>query len=155
VPLDKAGDLKQFEAWKTLINFQSDLAFQKAPPPGWLYPGLDFIGSITSIITNLQNDVYTSEYDAQLELYNLITAAYDFHLVYRADILSVFTWERAGSLISVSTDGTSLPNIYDASDIVSLAQINGTMFKTSPVVQINDTQVLVHCSRLPELTVSQ
>ena len=133
--------MKQFEAWKTLINFQSDLAYQKAPTPGWLYPGLDFIGSLESIITNLQNGVYTSEYDAQLELYNLVTAAYDFHLVYRADILSVFSWERASGLVSVSVDGTSLPNVYDSEDLFALAKVNGTMYKTSPVVQINDTQV--------------
>ena len=141
MPLDKAGDLKQFEAWKTLINFQSTVAYQKKPTPGWLYPGLDFVGSLESIITNLQNDVYTSEYDAQLELYNLVVAAYDFHLVYRADILSVFNWERAAGLVSVSVDGTSLPNVYDPLDLAALAKVNGTMYKTSPVVQINDTQV--------------
>lgn len=124
---------------KTLINFQSDLAYQKKPTPGWLYPGLDFVGSLESIITNLQNGVYASEYEAQVEFNSLVTAAYDFHLVYHADILYVFNWIRTDNLISVSTDGTSLPNVYDAIDIDALAKINGTMYQASPVVQINDT----------------
>lgn len=135
----KAGDLSQLEGMKTLVNFQSDLVYLKSPPPGFLYPGVDILGSLDAMISKLQSGGYSSEYDVQLDLYNLITSAYDFHLVYQSDIMEIFAWLRPVDLVSVSVDGTSLPNIYNALDVGALAGSNGTSYKPSPVVQINNT----------------
>lgn len=144
MPLDKAGDLEQLKGMKTLINFQSDLVYLKEPTSGYLYPGVDFVSSLDNIISNLENDQYANEYDLQFDFWSLVTSAYDFHLVYRPDILSVFTWRREAYLVSVSTDGTSLPNVYDSIDLYALDKVNGTSYKASPVVQINNTQVSKH-----------
>lgn len=131
--------MEQLNGMKTLLNFQSDLVYIKNPPPGWIYRGADLEGSLDGIISNVQNDAYDSEYDVQLDLYDLLTSAYDFHLIYVADIMNVFNWWRTSYLVSVSVDGTSLPNVYDSADLAALAGINGSSYKPSPIVQINDT----------------
>ena len=122
-----------------MINFQSDLVYLKDPPSGFLYPGVNLVGSIDHIISKVQSGSYDSEYDVQLDLYDVLTSAYDFHLIYKPDILSVFSWSRESYLISVSTDGVSLPNVYDNMDLFALAGLNSSTYKPSPVVKINNT----------------
>ena len=111
VPLDRTGGLKQLEGLKTLINFQSDLSYLKDPPSGWLYPGVDVHASLNGMTEKLQNGGYNGEYSFQLEIFDLITSIYDFHAVYRPDILNVLPWFRNASLVSVSVDGSSLPQV--------------------------------------------
>ena len=65
----------------------------------------------------------------------------DFHLLYIPDILDVFGWQRSTSLLSMSRDGSALPDIYGAFDLVALVRGNETDYKPSPVVSINGTDV--------------
>ena len=112
VPVDTAGDTKLLKGLKTMINFQSDLSYIADPPPGWLYPAVDIPGVLDSILSKFQSGGYSCEYDLQLDISNLITSAYDFHLTYSVDIINnVFGWTRSASLVSVSKDGTSLPDV--------------------------------------------
>ena len=135
----KAGDLQQLNGYKTLVNFDSDLVYLKDPPPGWLYPGVDFMSSLDGIISNVQKDAYASEYDVQFDLWSLIISAYDFHVTFNSDILNVFSWARTVDLISVATDPNSLPSAYVASDIFVLSGLNSSSYTPSPVVSINNT----------------
>ena len=95
------------------------------------------------MIVKLRSGGYKSEYDVQFEIWELLASAHDFHLVYIPDILeNVFSWVRPVNIISVSLDGTSLPEVYDVSDVIALnGGLNGTTYKPSPVVKINDTDV--------------
>ena len=139
VPLAKSSDLLQLNGYKTLANFQSDLAYLKDPPPGWLYSGVDLMSSLDGIISNVQKDAYDNEYDVQFDLWSLITSVHDFHLTFNSDILNVFSWWRAAYLVSLATNANSLPNVYDISDIYVLAGLNSSSYKPSPVVSINNT----------------
>lgn len=86
VPLDKQGDLLQIKGLKTMLVMQSDLNYLKDPPPGYLYPGVDIMGSLDKIAAALEADEYDNEYDLQADILALIYSAYDFHLTYNADM---------------------------------------------------------------------
>jgi hypothetical protein len=123
--VDTAGDIKLLQSLKTMINFQSDLSYIADPPPGWLYPPVDVPGVLDSILSKLQGGEYSCEYDLQMDVYDLITSVYDFHLTYEIDILyNVFIWVRSASLVSVSKDGTSLPDVRCSMLRVSLTELN-------------------------------
>ena len=64
----------------------------------------------------------------------------DFHCYIRPDIVKLFYFERAESLISVASDPTSLPDVYVESDKFVLGgQSSG--YEPSPVVKINGVEV--------------
>lgn len=95
-----------------MLKFQSDLVYIKDPPPGFLYPGVDVLGVLDSIISKLKGDGYSNEWEFHVEVWELITSAYDFHMTYTPDILTkVAFWTRGAQLVSVSLDGSSLPNV--------------------------------------------
>lgn len=79
----------------------------------YLYAGVDVIGSLDEISSKLQAGGYGSDYDVQLDLYKLVSSTYDFHFNWVPDLVGAFAWNRQGALISVSSDGLSLPDIYD------------------------------------------
>jgi hypothetical protein len=154
VPLDKEGNLLQLAGLKSLVEFQSDLSYLKDPPPGYLYPGVDILAELDTIGERLQSDNYTSEYEYQLELHNIIAAAHDGHFKYIPDILQVFTFARLASenitgdapwetfkLLSVSDDGVQLPLVYGYSDRFTLANPAASHYKPSPIVTINGEDV--------------
>ena len=154
VPLDKEGNLLQLAGLKSMVEFQSDLSYLKDPPPGYLYPGVDILGELDAIGERLKSDKYTSEYEYQLELHNIIAAAHDGHLAYLPDILSVFQYARLVSenarsdgspdyflLFSVSDDGVQLPSIYDSSDCFALVNPTTYNYKPSPIIKINGANV--------------
>ena len=65
---------------------------------------------------------------------------YDFHFYVRQDILTVFYYLRAESLISVAKTPTSLPSVYGDRDRFALAG-NSSDYQPSPVVKINGVDV--------------
>jgi hypothetical protein len=135
-----------------LLGYQSDLSYLIKPTGGYLYPAVDIVGGLDAIQSNLQGGTYTTEYDFQLDIYKLIASAYDGHFAYTPDILGVFFFLRlfteslAGGtpalyqIISVSTDGVSLPNVYSALDALTLAGQGGG-YTPSPITQINGEDV--------------
>ncbi|KAK5169798.1 uncharacterized protein LTR77_005776 [Saxophila tyrrhenica] len=118
VPLDTEGAASQLSGLKTLLNFHSDLVYLSKPPAGWLYNRVDLLASLEAMSANVYSGGYENEYALQLDIYNLMTSAYDFHLIYILDILNVFRWFRNAFLVSVSTDGSKLPNhVFHSSNV--------------------------------------
>jgi len=129
------------------------LSYLIKPPTGYLYPAVDIMGGLDKITENLDGGVYSNEYDYQLDIYTLIAAAYDGHFAYTPDIIGVFYFTRlfseslaSGSpdfytIISVSEDGTSLPDVYSVLDGEALVSPNSARYTPSPITQINGDDV--------------
>lgn len=77
--------------------------------------------NLATIRTKLENDSYAGEYEFQAELYNTVFGpAHDGHFVYYPDLLTlVFDWNRPLSLVSISEDQSSLPEIKVYEDVIS------------------------------------
>jgi hypothetical protein len=90
-----------------------DSAYLKNPPPTYFYPPLDIFGKLASVKTNLQNNVYANEYTFQEDLYQVFAPAHDGHYILYPDALTkAFEWGRQRSLVSISSDGKQIPQIY-------------------------------------------
>lgn len=77
--------------------------------------------NLASIRSKIESDSYSSEYEFQQELYNTVFGpAHDGHFVYYPDLLTlVFDWNRPLSLVSISEDQSSLPEIKIYEDVIS------------------------------------
>ncbi|KAK4890915.1 hypothetical protein LTR27_010488 [Elasticomyces elasticus] len=139
VPVDVDGDIQEIQGLKVLVQFQSDLAYLKDPPPGYLYPGVDILGGLDAILADIQAGAYKSDYDVQLDLYKLVNSAYNFHFGWIPDLLHIFQWTRDGRLISLSSDGVSLPEVYDYEDLHAFGPSNfsSSSYTPSAITLIN------------------
>ncbi|EGP90147.1 uncharacterized protein MYCGRDRAFT_108321, partial [Zymoseptoria tritici IPO323] len=148
VPLRSTKVLQsQLAGLRTFIEFQGDLDYLNARDiAARLYPPIDLLGGLTILEDRLNNtDFYDNEYDFQLDVARLFASAYDGHLVYIPDIVGVFGFRRAQNgvpfnLISVSSDGSEMPEIFAARDAAALSAGGGSS-DPSTISQINGGNV--------------
>ena len=142
VPLDKTGNMQLIDDLKLYVEWQSNVAFLKNPPPEYTESPIDLMGEMDSMKRQLASDGFASEYDFQLELNKLFTRAYDNHLAWQPDILAgVIQFQRPSGteLVSVSSDGNKLPQVFTYRDIQLLK--TDSSFKPSPIRTINGVGV--------------
>ncbi len=114
VPNEPAPALQILQAIAPFVEFQSTLAYLKNPPPGYLFPPVDVVGGLAKIATNVAAGAYISEYDFQTDIQALLISAKDDHLSFDGDATSVFSFTRAINLVSVSVDGSQIPQVFAA-----------------------------------------
>lgn len=138
VPLDKEGNVKLIDDLKVMVKWQSNVAYLKNPPKEYTEEPVDIIGELDTMQKQVAAGNFKTEYDFQLKMLNLFTKAYDNHFAYQPDILaSAMQFQRptGSELVSVSSDGVALPEIYTYRDVVKAN--NDSSFKPSPVKMIN------------------
>lgn len=82
-------------------------------------PSTDLLGGIDSIMEKAKNDRYSSQFEMDLEVSNLIRSAYDGHLAFQSCSQAIFNYEIDMPLVSISTDGLELPEVYTLSTCCS------------------------------------
>jgi hypothetical protein len=113
VPVAMEKDLAFTEWLSTYIQVQSTITILPNPPEGHLYPGVDIIGGLMQISTNLRQDVYKSQYDFILDIHRVINVKpRDGHLRYILPLLQLAQFESPVQYISVSDNNLNLPNVY-------------------------------------------
>lgn len=78
-------------------------------------PSTDLLGGIASILDKVNNNAYSSQFEMDLEVSHLIKSAHDGHLIFQLCSQSIFSYEIDMPLVSISTDGLSLPEVYTLS----------------------------------------
>ncbi|KUJ19611.1 uncharacterized protein LY89DRAFT_780523 [Mollisia scopiformis] len=135
VPLHSEEALAVSGALLPYVEFQSDLSFKKAPPSGFPYSAVDLVGSVTRIVNNLKNNSYPNEYAWQMDMFKTFMSAKDGHFRFAGDLISrPIRFTRNVSLVSVSMDGTSLPQIYVTDEIL---RMTANSSKPSAITTIN------------------
>lgn len=99
---------------KAFAGWQSTLAWLKDPPAGYMLPSVDILGGLANISEQTAARTCTSEYNFQLSIIELISAAHDGHFAYRPDIFKAFIFRNSlvKDLVSVSQDRKEPPKIY-------------------------------------------
>ena len=143
VPLDKEGNIKLIDELKVMTKWQSNIAYLKDPPMTYTEKPIDIMGQLDSMQSKLSANGYKTEYEFQLEMMMLFQRAYDNHFAYQPDILaSVMQFQRppGSELVSVSSDGQALPEVFSYRDVVKAN--TGASFTPSAIKKINgmDTQ---------------
>ena len=83
------------------VQFQTTLAYLKEGNDN--NAAVDILGGLTEIASNITQDLFSSEYDVQLSITNLIRSAHDFHFYWSSDIDSIFNFHRpAADLVSLA-----------------------------------------------------
>ncbi|KAI1801423.1 hypothetical protein F4811DRAFT_563966 [Daldinia bambusicola] len=120
------------QSLKAFVEWQSTLAWLKDPPKSYGFPAVDVQGNLDKILDTATRGGYESEYDFQVAIVQTINAAHDGHFFYIPDVFTAFTFENrlAQDIVSVSTDGVSLPKLYrlsalESGSAVPIAEING------------------------------
>ncbi|KAJ5887479.1 Interphotoreceptor retinol-binding [Penicillium taxi] len=121
---------------RKILEFQSTVDILKDPPSGYKMPSTDLLGGIESIINKANSNGYSSQFEMDLDVYHLANSAYDGHLAFGLCSQSIFTYNIDLPLVSISTDGLSLPQVYTlndakaqeagSTDVSSIKTINGT-----------------------------
>ncbi|KAI0193467.1 hypothetical protein F4808DRAFT_358880 [Astrocystis sublimbata] len=129
IPLYKEKALQFIDEVRPYLEWQSDTAYKKNPPPGYPYEAYDLFAELDRVREGLQNDVYNNEYEWQSDLYqSVVCKGHDGHFDFYTDVLSSsIEFVRPVALISVSEDGVSLPAIKVYEDVVgsTVEKING------------------------------
>ena len=117
VPINQEEDGALMEELGLYLDWQSTLAYLINPPAGYTGDRVNIRDNFQSIYQKLGEGQYPDEYHFQLDLSLALTLAYDFHLQWTPDILAVFSFMRGTgedfSLVSISSDGQALPELYN------------------------------------------
>jgi hypothetical protein len=95
----------------TIIQFQSTLSYLKSPPSGYVYPPVDLVGGLDTILNNVNSNGYSNEYDFEVDIHNLMTNARDGHLFIVPVLVGAFVIMRE-PLVSISDNGINLPKVF-------------------------------------------
>ncbi|KAI4959566.1 hypothetical protein J4E86_003288 [Alternaria arbusti] len=138
VPLDTEGNVRLIDDLKLMVKWQSNIAYLKNPPKGYTEEPLDIMGELDTMQKQVADGTFKNEYEFQLKMLNTFTKAYDNHFAYQPDILaSAMQFQRppGSELVSVSSDGTALPEIFTYRDVIKAN--TDSSFKPSSIKVIN------------------
>ena len=105
--------------------------------------GVDLYGELEQIASNVATGFYPNEYSFGLAVRDVFTRAHDGHFGFTPDIIAkAFDFGRSFSVVSVSIDGISEPEVYVTSDILryygqTQSSSNSTLKPPSPIVAID------------------
>nr|POE93302.1 mannosyl-oligosaccharide alpha-1,2-mannosidase 1b [Quercus suber] len=142
IPFDSSAAVALLDSIRPYLDWQTTFSYVKDPPAEYaekVQPPYDFHANYERIYDNAKNDKYSSEYEFGLEVYECFSFPHDGHLaLYPDSVTKIFSFGRTTPLVSVSVDGTSIPEVFVYSDILEASYGNGsTGFIPSPLTMIN------------------
>ncbi|CEJ82043.1 hypothetical protein VHEMI02135 [[Torrubiella] hemipterigena] len=134
VPIRRQDALNLLDSISPYLDWQSDPDFKADPPADYTFPAHDIYANLRRVRDNVANNRYTNEYDFQADLVaNVFNPGHDGHMALYPDALARATrFGRRSGLVSLSSDGTAIPEIKFKADVASqgdaaltVTQING------------------------------
>ncbi|KAF3920689.1 hypothetical protein ABW21_db0208654 [Orbilia brochopaga] len=146
VPINRKIALDQLSGMERYVQFQTTLAFLKNPPKedSFQAPGpLDLIAQIKELAHKVRAKEITKEYDFELQLRLIFANANDGHLTGALGGLFAIQFMSPFDIVSVSKDGVSFPEIYQAT------VANGQLEPVGPaIVEIDGQQVTDYLNKI-------
>ena len=106
-------DATELVNWaKDYYVFVSTQGWLQDPPASWQWPGFDFLGGLNDLTTAVNANSFTSQLQLDLALINLTRSTHDFHNKLISGTLTMFRFQTNFSVVSLSLDGASLPQIF-------------------------------------------
>lgn len=114
VPIVQKDATDLLDGWAAFLEWQSDPTYKANPPDGYLLPGIDYFQAIANLRDQVTSGNITGELDFQEGIRDILYGANDGHLAFMTDFNAAVYWQRSVSLLSVSTDGSSIPEVWAA-----------------------------------------
>lgn len=114
VPFDAAVASRYLDYWNDTLKFQTSVSYLKNPPSGYQQPGVDLYDGMSRLQAAIDAGKFANQYEFEVALQLLLTAAHDSHLYLYGGALAVFTFASPFDIVSVSIDGIQPPKVYIA-----------------------------------------
>nr|POE48096.1 peptidase s41 family protein ustp [Quercus suber] len=142
IPFNSSAAVAFLDALRPYVDWQTTITYLKDPPAEYvekIQPPYDFYANYERIYENAINNAYSSEYEFGYEAYEAFLFAHDGHFVlYPDSVNEIFSFGRPTPLVSVSVDGTSIPEVFVYSDVLEASFGNGSAgFTPSQLVMID------------------
>ncbi|RMZ68665.1 peptidase s41 family [Pyrenophora seminiperda CCB06] len=141
VPFNQTAALALVDGVVPYFKFQSNTVWLADPPAEYaekVQPATNIWDGLKRIREKVVAGDYDNEYEFGFELYRLLQMSHDGHFIFVPDIIgTVFTFARPLPIVSVSSDGQKLPDVYAYPDVLSELSGNAT-FTPSPITHIDD-----------------
>lgn len=98
--------------YRKYVQFESDIEILKNPPSSYQMPPTDLLGGLDKIERKAAAGEYKSQYEFDTDLKALSLSTYQSHFTLTLCSMSLFIFENSVPLVSISSDGTSLPEVY-------------------------------------------
>lgn len=117
VPFKKDEALRLLDGLSAFWQWHSTVDYLVDPPEGYQMPGTDIFARLAHIRDKAAAEKYQNEYAFQWEVRDLAVSVHDGHFNLELDALRIFTFRREhiGPIVSVSSDGEKMPEIYSLS----------------------------------------
>ncbi|KAL9105640.1 MAG: hypothetical protein Q9227_009219 [Pyrenula ochraceoflavens] len=104
------------------IEWQSTISYLRDPPSGYTLPAYDIEAQFAAIRSKVSSRSYPGEIAFENDLFDFFQGAHDGHFRFLPDgISTAIRWNRNAAVISISLNGTDIPQIYELNDVMSLA----------------------------------
>lgn len=114
VPFNAAVASWYLDYWNDTLKFQSSVSYLRNPPAGYQQPGVDLFDGMSRLQAAVDDGKFANQYEFEVALQPLLTAAHDSHLFLEGGALAVFTFASPFDIVSVSVDGIQPPKVYIA-----------------------------------------
>lgn len=116
MPFEPKRAVSFVKEYRKYMQFQSTVDILKNPPADYPMPPTDLLGGLDEIEQKAGAGMYESQYEFDRELQSLVYSAFDGHLSVQLCSYSVFGgFVNKASLVSISSNGTTLPEVYVSS----------------------------------------
>ncbi|GAB1728181.1 hypothetical protein NU195Hw_g6128t1 [Hortaea werneckii] len=140
VPFNQSAAVALMDSIRPYLDWQTTIEYLADPPAEYaskVQAPYDFWAEWDGIYQKVMNGAYTSEYAFGWDLYRSFQKAHDGHFVYYPDSVTlIFSYGRTEPLVSVSGDGTSIPEVYAYSDVLA-SSFGNISYTPSPLVTID------------------
>jgi hypothetical protein len=113
MPFESDKAVAFIDEFAKYLEFQSDLELLAKPPASYLSSRVNLRAGIQGIRSAVTESFYSSQYEFDADILDLLNLANDGHLGVKLCSLEAFTFEAPHSVLaSISTDGVTPPKLY-------------------------------------------
>ncbi|KAE8411967.1 hypothetical protein BDV36DRAFT_305286 [Aspergillus pseudocaelatus] len=147
MPFDAQKGAKFVSELTKYIQFQSTIELLENPPAGYPSSPTDLLGGMDEVLAKARNNQFASHYEFDNAILQVLHSANDGHLGGILCSNTVFYFKNLVSLISISSDGVQLPQLYTLEDAKVLQKDPKNI---SPIVAINGYDALSYLNQYAE-----
>lgn len=141
VPLNASDAVSMIDVVRTYFDFQTTGVFNANPPDSYQQPAIDVRERLDRLAQEAQDGAYGNQYDFDVALQSIVTGVHDGHYSLDMGVYGLFSWILPDSIVSVSSDGNAIPQVYALSDI------QDEVSNASPIVELEGESVFTYLAK--------
>ncbi|KAJ6129262.1 peptidase S41 family protein [Penicillium capsulatum] len=133
MPFHSEGSTQFVQELRKWMQWHSTIDTLKKPPTGYTSPPVDIPAGLDEIEANATKSLYKSQFDFDQGVDRLLRSAHDQHLRMDTCANIVFEFHVDFPLVSVSSDGLEVPEIFAFADVPLLSKKLGPVSRLESI----------------------